>query len=342
MEETRDVAVAEAAAPPTVSVVICAYTLDRWDDLVASVESVTVEAQREAGGASVILVIDHNAALLARATARWPRLDVLASDGPPGLSGARNTGVHASRSDIVAFLDDDAVAEPGWLGRLVAPYADPRVVGTGGWAEAAWDRGRPRWFPREFDWVVGCSYRGLPERPAPIRNPIGCAMSFRRSVLDRAGGFRSEVGRIGPLPVGDEETELSIRVQRVEPAGLIVHVPAARVRHRVPGARSTWSYFRSRCYQEGRSKALISLLVGARAGLASERSYATRTLPRGVLRGVSDALRGDLAGLSRAAAITAGLAITTAGYLAGRLGWDALPVAVDGAAVPPIAPDESA
>ena len=40
-----------------------------------------------------------------------------------GLSGARNTGTEMASSDVVAYLDDDATAEPGWLQALLAPFA---------------------------------------------------------------------------------------------------------------------------------------------------------------------------------------------------------------------------
>jgi GT2 family glycosyltransferase len=319
-----------ADGPPT-SVVICAYTLERWTDLGAAVESVR---EQLAPGDELILVIDHNDGLRERATQAWPAIRVIPSREQPGLSGARNTGVEAAAGEIVAFLDDDARAEPGWLRQLIAPYADARVVGTGGFGEAAWDGGRPAWFPREFDWIVGCSYFGLPTTPAPIRNPIGCTMSFRRTAILRAGGFRGDVGRVGALPIGGEETELSIRIRRADPEARIVFVPTARVRHRVPVGRGTWHYFRSRCYQEGRSKARISVLAGAQAGLASERAYARRALPRGIGRGLRDAAGGDAAGIARAAAIGAGLAITTSGYLAGRLGLDPLPAGSSADAAP--------
>lgn len=314
-------ALATPADPAGVaSVVICCYTLDRWRDLEAAVASVT------GGGmpAETIIVVDHNEELLARARSAWPNLVVLASDGPPGLSGARNTGVRAAHGRIVAFLDDDAVAEPGWLDHLVAPYADERVIGTGGAAAPAWEQARPRWFPAEFGWVVGCSYRGQPAGIAAVRNPLGCAMSFRREVLLALGGFRSGIGRIGRLPIGGEETELGIRALALVPDSLIVLVPAARVRHRVPRDRATWRYFRSRCYQEGRSKAHIAALVGSGPALAAERHYAVRTLPAGVVRGILDGLRGDPPGFARALAIVAGLAFTATGYLAGRSGLDSL------------------
>ena len=119
---------------------------------------------------------------------------MVANTGTRGLSGARNTGVDAASGDIVAFLDDDAAAADGWLAALTAPFADPHVVGTGGGAEPVWTLPRPGWFPDEFGWVVGCSYRGLPVTRAPVRNPIGCNMAFRRAALLEVGGFRDEVG----------------------------------------------------------------------------------------------------------------------------------------------------
>ena len=92
----------------------------------------------------------------------------------------------------------------------------------------------------------------------------------------------------------------------------------AMIRHLVPAARTRFSYFRSRCYAEGLSKALVTASVGTADGLSAERRYTTRTLPSGVARGLADAARGDLSGLGRAGAIVAGLGATAAGYASGR------------------------
>jgi hypothetical protein len=89
--------------------------------------------------------------------------------------------------------------------------------------------------------------------------------------------------------------------------------------HRVPAERETYRYFRSRCYAEGLSKAQVTANVGVSDGLSAERRYATRTLPAGVARGLGEFLRGRPAGAGRAGAIAAGLAATTAGYLAGTV-----------------------
>nr|MBA2451868.1 glycosyltransferase [Chloroflexia bacterium] len=237
-----------------------------------------------------------------------------------GLAGARNCGVRAARGDIIAFLDDDAIAAADWLSRLSAGYDNPSVNGVGGAIEPLWSSGRPTWFPQEFDWVVGCTYRGLPETAAPVRNLIGANMSFRRKVFEIAGGFRSGIGRVGAQPSGCEETELCIRASQLVPGTVFMYEPSARVYHRVPSNRATWDYYRRRCHAEGRSKVLVATLVGAGDGLASERAYTFATLPQGVARGVGAALMGSgWAGFTRAGAIVAGLMITTAGYLTGHI-----------------------
>lgn len=301
-----------------VSVIVCTYTTDRWDQLVTAVESL----QRQTAPADeVIVVVDFNATLLDRVRNDLPMVRAVRNTFAHGLSGARNTGVGAATGAVLAFLDDDAVAEPEWLSHLVRHYSDPRVLGVGGRIDPIWLEGQPRWFPDEFGWVVGCSYLGQPQKTTTVRNLIGCNMSFRREVFETVGGFRTEVGRVGDRPMGCEETELCIRTWQQHPDGIILYEPRAMVSQWVPNSRASWKYFQSRCYAEGLSKALVTRTVGAGAALATERSYAALTLPRGVARGIgAGALGADRSGFSRAAAIIAGLAITATGYASGRAG----------------------
>lgn len=303
----------------TFSVVICAFTSVRWQELCTAVASVAVQTMP---ARETIVVIDHNDELLTRAREAFPAARVVSNDGRRGLSDARNHGVLAASAALVAFLDDDARADPTWLERLSQAYDDPDVMGVGGSAAPSWATNRrPRWFPEEFDWVIGCSYRGLPNRRAPIRNFLGCNMSFRREAFTIAGGFDTAVGRVGTQPVGGEETEFCIRLRRRRPGTVLVYEPSARVLHAVPGARASWRYFVSRCFAEGVSKAVVSQLAGSEDGLASERRYVIATLPAGILRNLALVIpRRDLAGLARAGAIVAGLVITIAGYVVGRAG----------------------
>jgi len=298
------------------TVVICVYTLARWELLRASIDSVLGQT---VAPVDLVVVSDHNSELYVRLRSVYPELRIIENHNAAGLSGARNSGVAAATGEVVAFLDDDAAAEPGWLEELLGGYDDPDVQGVGGAIEPAWARGRPRWFPLEFDWVVGCTYRGLPRSAARVRNPIGANMSFRRSLFDAVGGFRDGLGRIGATPVGGEETEFCIRAVQHDSRARFLYRPRAIVRHHVPSNRATWRYFSARCYGEGLSKATITRSVGRGSGLASERRYATRTLPAGIGGGLKDLARGDLWGGARALAIVAGLIVTTAGYVIGSV-----------------------
>ncbi len=291
------------------SVVICVYTKERWNDLVAAVKS--VEAQT-LPPLEIIVVVDHNAALLSRVRQELPSVIAVENHEPRGLGGARNSGLAAARGSIIAFLDDDAEALPQWLGEFARNYADPNVLAVGGAIEPKWIGPQPRWFPDEFNWVVGCSYKGMPTTVSPVRNVHGCNMSFRRQVFDALGTFR--------LGYGCDETELCIRLHHRWRDKLILYAPQARVRHRVPASRASWRYLWSRCYFEGRSKAVVAWIAGAQDGLSAERVHALRTLPRGVLRNLAASVRERNAdGIRRAAAMVSGLACATAGYINGSL-----------------------
>lgn len=299
------------------SVIVCAYTEKRWDNLIAAVSSLKAQTLP---AKEIILSIDHNEVLYTRAKVHFPTVIVLENSETRGLSGARNSGIAAAKGDIIAFMDEDAVASPDWLKKIDAHFENPNVMGVGGSINPWWQTRKPDWFPEEFNWVVGCTYLGMPVTASPVRNLIGCNMAFRSEIFRDVGGFRSEIGRIGTYPAGCEETELCIRAQQFYKSGSFIFEPAASVSHRVPESRTTRKYFLERCYAEGLSKALVSTMVGSQDGLASERTYTFKTLPRGFLKGFVDTFsHKSWAGVSRAWAIFTGLLFTTAGYIAGRV-----------------------
>ena len=302
---------------PTISVVICAFTEERLEVMTEALDSLRRQTRP---AQEIVLVIDHAPELLAEARRRWPEVTVVPNREKQGLSGARNSGVAEAGGEVVAFLDDDAIAADDWLERLAAAYADPQVLGAGGTVRPRWVEGKPGWFPPEFDWVVGCTHSGMPQQLEPVRNLVGANMSFRRQPLLDVGGFSHELGRVGTLPVGCEETDLSIRVHQRWPEAEILYDPAAAVEHVVPPARGKVRYFIDRCRAEGRSKAVLSGMVGTADGLSSERSYVRRTLPLGVLRDLGAVFKGDFSGPSRAAMIVVGLAATSVDYLRVRTG----------------------
>jgi O-antigen biosynthesis protein len=323
--DARDIATAwpsrreTSTAAPSVAVIIAAYTEDRWPETVKAVASALSQSPTPL---EVILVIDHNPLLAQRAKAKWRhvrRVTVVENLGPKGASGARNTGVLTSHAEIVVFLDDDAFAAPDWLRSLCRHFNDANVVGVGGGITPQWPGTRPRWFPQEFDWVVGGSYAGMPKAAAPIRNVWTGSMAIRRSAFDAVGGFRTSFGRTAKS-YGPEDTDLCLRVQRALPSGHWLYDPSAKVIHKVPLVRSTPGFFLKRCWYEGRGKAALAKLVGIDASTAAERRHATRVLPAAFLRELRLAiLHVQLVNLQRSAAIFAGLLWTAAGFLTGML-----------------------
>ncbi len=322
--------------PQNVSVIICAYTEKRWDDLVAAIESVrrqTVQALE------VIVVIDYNEALLKRAQEHLVDVVAIENRRAKGLSGSRNSGGAIAQGKIVAFLDDDAVAERDWIEELVVPYIEAHVAGVGGKIDPFWMGKRPLWFPDEFTWIVGCTFRGMPLVNASVRNFIGTNMSIRRDIFTAMGGFRETSGwnqdnrenrgktkeRFSLKRVqhyeGGEEAEFCIRIAKQYQGKMnFYYTPLAVVKHHVPEQRACWRYFLWRGFYEGVGKAFLVSLHGTKNGLAAERTYTFKALPLGVLHGLTDALfHGDLSGLARSGAIIAGLWATIAGYMTGRI-----------------------
>ncbi len=292
------------------SVAICTHASERLPDLADGLAGLAAQTRAPA---EVLVVVDRNLDLLAEVRRRWPEVRAVANADHGGIAGARNTALREAVGDVVAFLDDDAVPTPDWLERLAAPYDDPRVQIVGGWVEPAWDDERPAHLPPELDWVVGCSHRGRPTVRTDVRNVTGASFSLRRELLDRVGGFDERVSRRGAAPVGCDDTEFCIRVAQQVPGSRVVSEPAAVVRHRVPAARGTWRYLRSRSLWEGRSKAMVASMVGAPDATFDERHYVRRVLPGAMVRELA---HGRLRG---AAGVLTALGFTTWGYLLARI-----------------------
>ena len=315
LSETAATPIPQPDSDVTVSTVVCAYTDARRVLLDNSSEAILEQLQP---GDQLVVAIDYNDELLQRVSADYgSRATVVPNRNQSGICGARNAGIEASTGSVVAFVDDDAQIQPGWLERLRDDYRDPTVTGVGGNAQPVWPTERPPWFPVEFDWVVGCSHRGLPVDRAPVRNLLGCNMSFRRSALNSVGGFSSEIGQVGGSLMRHDETELCIRLNQNSANSVLILDPRIKVRHWVSEERTSFRYFLSRCFWEGYSKYQLSTMVGSSDALSTERKYVYSVLPMAFARGLVASLTTPgkrLAYLGQSAALFIGLATTTYGY----------------------------
>ena len=149
--------------------------------------------------------------------------------GMGAMATARNLGYRLTSGEILAFIDDDAFAEPGWLEHLLPFYDDPTVGAVGG--------RQIRRLPGELeegvdaigrlqpDGTITGNFAADPGGPVPVDHLLGANMSFRRSVLDRIGGIHEGYGGTCVR----EETDLCLRVAH---AGFrLVYTPDAVVEH---------------------------------------------------------------------------------------------------------------
>lgn len=152
-----------------------------------------------------------------------------------GLSWARNTGIAAARGEVVAFIDDDAWAEPEWLSELWAIHSsDPAIACVGGKIVLDWpDRPRPIWLRPSFWGYLGAYDLGAERRDLGPRDllPFGGNISFKRLALEALGGFRTELGRRGSQLGAGEEGELCLRLLRA--GHRVIYTPDAVVHHLV-------------------------------------------------------------------------------------------------------------
>jgi len=240
-----------------VSVVLCAHTPDRYDMVRAAAHSVLDGTYEDV---ELVFVSDGSPAVYERFEADFgDREDVLThcSDENNGLLVSRNTGAELASGDVVAFIDDDAVAHPEWVERLVDAYETHDAVAVGGRMTPMWVAGKPAFLPEEFYWLVGVTHRGFGEgvdTPAEVRNTNGSNISFRRDVFHELGGFDADLGgRQGDRNLQGGETELCARMRERYGEG-VWYVPDARVAHRVLDYRTEPRWLLDRAFWQGYSK----------------------------------------------------------------------------------------
>ncbi len=219
---------ADPGPVPTATVAVC--TRDRPDDLercLAALHKLPNEGQE-------LLVIDS--ASRGEATRcvvdQYPRVRYVREERP-GLDVARNRALREANRDVVAFTDDDAAPDAGWLGSLLRNFGDPRTLCvTGLTMPIELDTAAQEWFERTNGFGRGfarVSYDGLRHDSFLVaRVGAGVNMALRKNVLQRVGPFDEALDAGTPTHSGGDHdmfTRILAHGYRIiyDPSGLVWH-----------------------------------------------------------------------------------------------------------------------
>ena len=303
-----------------VSVVICTYTEEMYDHFQEAVESVLSQTYEDI---ELVLVSDGNQQLYDRIRTDYgdhPTVATHCNEENVGLSESRNNALEYVTGEVVAFLDDDAIADKRWIEELVSVYERRDAIAVGGKMTPIWVAGKPRYLPEEFYWLVGVTHRGFAEPGEEVRNTFGSNISFRTRVFEDLGGFESQVGRRDDKNLQAEEPEFGARMREAYGRG-VVYNPSAMVGHKVFEFRTRKRWLLERAFWQGYSKRAIETTVSDEAS-AEESVFLGQLL----FEFVPDRLRELVADPSTAKAIQlVSLVVLTAtvgaGYCYGVLKW---------------------
>src|SRR5215207_7374487 len=182
----------------------------------------------------------------------------------PGLSRARNTGWRSAKGQYVAFLDDDAVAQPQWIETYLEAFetAKPQPGSVGGKCEPIWEAPRPNWLNEKL--LTSLSVYDWSDHPIILSKDewvSGCNIAYPVDVLARIGGFREDLGRTGKNLMAGEET--FVRRQLDSLGHNTLYDPEIAVGHHVSPARLNKDWFRKHAFGTGKSQAFMDYGGGA-------------------------------------------------------------------------------
>lgn len=240
------------------SVIVCSYggNEDLVEQCIGSLECQAYQPDE------VILVVDTEEEREIYSNSNLLHNTRVVCSGKNGLAAARNKGVETSAGDIIAFIDDDAVADENWLYEIVNSFSGSSDAAVVGGPVKPIFRGKK--IKEKLNWIIGCTTYN-----PPTKRPIGCNMAFDRGVFNTMGGFNENLGRVKEKLAIGEETELFLRIKKGMPDAKIVFNQDAIVFHEVPARRTKLGYMLRRAYEEGLAKAVI----GKKYGLEVEQNY---------------------------------------------------------------------
>ena len=239
-----------------VSVILCTY--NRCGSLVRALESLAAMVVPP-GMTWEVLVVDNNstdrtAAVIEDFRERYPGRFRYVFEPSQGKSYALNSGIRAASARVLAFIDDDVVANPQWLQKLTSDILSGKCSGTGGKILLDPDFEPPSWLPVEgpFSLAGMLAVFDLGDESRPLdRPPFGTNMAFASTMFDKYGLFRTDMGPAPGSEIRNEDVEFCRRL--MNGGELLQYAPDAIVYHAVAERRRHQEYFLQFWFDHGRA-----------------------------------------------------------------------------------------
>jgi len=302
---------------PPVSIVVCTHKLDNYRNLTEAIKSLMAQSYAEK---EILVVIDGDQVLYDRVRSDYdgkPAVKSVLLKENRGVSEARNAGIRIAKGDIIAFMDDDAVAAEDWLERLLSTYREFGALAVGGKILPVWEDRAPDYLPQELYWLVGVTNDGFAaDRVVEVRNTFGPNMSFQHEVFRQIGLFDRRFGFTRTSRMQAEEPELAFRMKQRLGKGVLYN-PQAIVYHKIPPDKTRVGGLLKRSFFQGYSKAFLNRQYPSGRAMSNEKSYlgflVLHCLPRRAVRFYRPAE------LKKALFLTAALASVGLGFIYGYL-----------------------
>ena len=228
------------------SVIVC--TFNRSNALVGLLKSLLLMSVPQDVDWEV-LVVDNNStdttkSVVESFVAQHPHRIRYLFEGRQGKSFALNAAIQEADGEIVALTDDDVTCHTHWLAELIGAMEKFKCAGVGGKIIPVWTVTKPSWFedsgPHKLTPAI-VSF-DLGSQPVPLRiAPFGANVAFRKSLFQKYGGFRTDLGLTAQDRIGGEDTEFCRRLMNAGES--LYYAPEAIIYHPVENSRAQRSYF---------------------------------------------------------------------------------------------------